>query len=329
MTQGHFIVWSDPDQGSSRPRLCGKAATGRRDSRLPDPVHLSAGGMATCGHHLGDAARPHVGAILIAGDLTDPREVVLELPRLTDQAQQTLRTRWLRAQAGDPAPHVSALGFARLHGHPALKVAHRGHAALLAPGSAAALHETLCDGTRRPHGLDGEDPALYHQSHVREDRERMRLIRHRRWPSGQPQAVPAPRALMGGGSAWLTTAPQGVPSAGQGFRLAWSRKQGREDTFRPRASGSFDQGAVQLASPMGQGGDTRRLVTGNAPGPYELLAVAAAPVGHRPVTAVATPPGHTPSRQHGGQGRPPAPWIAGIRDFMEAHDEGVVWPLPR
>ena len=121
---------------------------------------------------------------------------------------------------------------------------------------------------------------------------------------------------MGGWSTLLTTAPQGFPLDGPGFRLIWSRRQGREDTFRPRAQGGFYPGAVQLAEHMVQGCGTRGLGTGKAQGPYELLAVAAAPVGDRIVTAVATQHGHIPSRQHGGQGMPPAPWIAGIRDFM-------------
>jgi hypothetical protein len=49
-----------------------------------------------------------------------PLDLVLDLPMLTDQAQHLLRTRLLRADAGDPVDDVLALDLARLPGHMAL-----------------------------------------------------------------------------------------------------------------------------------------------------------------------------------------------------------------
>jgi hypothetical protein len=55
----------------------------------------------------------------------------------------------------------------------------------------AALHDTLCNGTLRQQGIDGDDPALYNQSlqHGLKDRELIRLVCHGLLPQSQPQAM--------------------------------------------------------------------------------------------------------------------------------------------
>jgi hypothetical protein len=77
--------------------------------------------------------------------------------------------------------------------------------------------------------------------------------------------------------------------------------------------------------PTRKGCGPQGLGTGKTQDPPHCLAIAAAPVGDRTVTVGATRHGHTHERQHGGQGMPPASWIAGSRDFMSAKDEGTDW----
>ena len=51
---------------------------------------------------------------------------VLDLPMLTDQAQQPLRTRPVRTKAGDPVDYLVALRPARLDGDVTLDLDHLG-----------------------------------------------------------------------------------------------------------------------------------------------------------------------------------------------------------
>jgi hypothetical protein len=57
----------------------------------------------------------------------------------------------------------------------------------------------------------------------------------------------------------------------------------------------------------------------------QFLAVTAAPLGHRAVTPIATQHSDAYQRQNSCQGMPPAPWIAGVRNFVSAHNEGTDW----
>jgi hypothetical protein len=172
---------------------------------------------------------------------------------------------------------------------------------------------------------DGEHPPRPDQPAPagRQDRALMRLGRHGLWPPRQPQPVTAPRPQMGGRGPWPATAPQGVPIDGQGGRLAWSRRQGAEDAFRPRAAGGFSHMAVPFAHDVVQGRRTGRPMTGNAQGPCQPLAITAAPVGQGAVTPVAAQHGHAHQRQNSRQGMAPALGLAWGRTFMEACHEGT------
>jgi len=80
-SQGHLIVWDDPAQSESRPRLCCATAAGRRDIRLPGPAQQADGGVATRGHDLRNATTAHLGTILgpRQGLLEDSVDILLQL----------------------------------------------------------------------------------------------------------------------------------------------------------------------------------------------------------------------------------------------------------
>jgi hypothetical protein len=61
-----------------------------------------------------------MGPTRVERDITDLKDLILDLPMLTDQAEQALRTRLLRATAADSGDHAIAPDPARLHGHVAL-----------------------------------------------------------------------------------------------------------------------------------------------------------------------------------------------------------------
>jgi hypothetical protein len=64
---------------------------------------------------------------------------------------------------------------------------------------------------------------------------------------------------------------------------------------------------------------------GKAQGLRQFVVVTAAPLGHRTVTPIATQHGDAYQRQNGRQWMPPAPWIAGVRDFVSASNERTDW----
>ena len=112
-------------------------------------------------------------------------------------------------------------------------------------------------------------------------------------------------------------------ACGRGAWLPCTRLTASPPRATMRCEGRVYQGAVESAQDVRQGRGTGGLGTGTAQGPYQLLAIAAAPVGHRAVTAVATPHRDAHHRQHRAQGMPPAPWIAGGRNVVYAGDEGT------
>jgi hypothetical protein len=67
---------------------------------------------------------------------------------------------------------------------------------------------------------------------------------------------------------------------------------------------------------MIQGRGTGRLITGNAQGPYQRLAIAPVPVGDCTVTALATEHGHAHERQHGGQGMASTTGMVRVRNIV-------------
>jgi hypothetical protein len=62
-----------------------KATTGRDDIRLPSLAYPAQRSVAERGHHLGNAAAPRLGPLLIAHDITDPMDIVRNRYILTDQ----------------------------------------------------------------------------------------------------------------------------------------------------------------------------------------------------------------------------------------------------
>ena len=122
--------------------------------RLPCPAHQADSGVAACGHHLGNAAAPHLGSILIARHIADPMDPVLDLPMLTDHAQPSLRTRPFRAKTGNPVDHLVALRPARLPGHVALPWEH-----LRQPGPVTLPSQARAGGQAAL--LDAAVPAVH------------------------------------------------------------------------------------------------------------------------------------------------------------------------
>jgi hypothetical protein len=143
---------------------------------------------------------------------------------------------------------------------------------------APTLHHAVCDGALWEQGIHGNHPALQLQAvqHFFQNRDLICLVRHGLLPQGQPQPVAESSEEMDGGGSLLVTTQQRFPINGQGFRLAWSQGQRREDAFRPWAQRGFHQVPGQLAQDVRQGRRTGRLSMGKAQGPRQLLPVAAA-----------------------------------------------------
>ena len=191
----------------------------------------------------------------------------------------------------------------------------------------ATLHHVARDGPSGEQDVHRDGPALSDQpwQYLGEDRHRMRLARHCRLPQGQPQPLVESREEMDRGGSWLAPAAPRFPIDGQDFHLIWSRGQRRQDAGRPGAQCVCHQGPVQLAHDVRQGRGTGCLGLDNTQGPRQLLAITAAPVGYRTGTPVATRQSDAHQGQHGRQGMPSPPWIAGRRNVVEASHEGTDW----